>query len=756
MAAPSEILKLKAKKERRMSTTGLPPGGLKSFDAHSLMKVTADDLYQELEAFKKTKSRLERSNEKLSQDIEYAQQNSERWEGELKALEKKSRDTLSSLETQLQKERFDWKNEKKNLDSQLDKLLAKLDDLENDLDDQLERTQAQQDKEIQTLNEDLNKINKAADQLKITYQKLETHLRDVEDMRDNADRTSKLLKKDILASEEELNRAKIDSSKYQTKVEDLRKVEKQLSVMEEERDETQADLQSAQKMLRKLEKEIEAAKPEINQIADLKNEIEDWNTRNTKIETELEKLKNDLKYLEQTREKKGLSATVSSDRPSRRAGREEDTKDVSSQQRSAQREIEELEDKVKEIERQFAAKRMDIEDKIEVFVTEQKKHETRSERANEEIAQLKQEYLKVREHSMKDEAEITEKLAAVETEYKRLTRDLEAVRKELLRNSKDVEDTRSTLSEQKFTLTQTLHNIAKSESILSHYDTVLATMGKERRLNTEMFNMVTLELNETSEKLSNTQAHLSNLQAEYKEFQSVNERMIAKLEEEHFEEMRKSEEQTKLRWKLEKELDMMRMYFRPGVGQSSIVVDNQEDQRVAVEKWWESIREERLDELKKVRDKLKSVKPKDRSLQELQEAFQRSIGLLSPDERDDLGFELEDLNFLMNKLAIPTKDRFNLFVTLVEEKVDTGIVRELGLLFELQNSSEGLHPLRTPMHIVFLTKKDIRMDPTKKFRDALLERLVQERYQRTRKDPRKCQIVILEGGDHDEEDDIDD
>jgi len=44
------------------------------------------------------------------------------------------------------------------------------------------------------------------------------------------------------------------------------------------------------------------------------------------------------------------------------------------------------------------------------------------------------------------------------------------------------------------------------------------------------------------------------------------------------------------------------------------------------------------------------------------------------------------------------------------------------------------------------------LDPNLKLRDVLLERLAFERHQRTRKDIEDSKIVILEGGDYEDED----
>lgn len=106
---------------------------------------------------------------------------------------------------------------------------------------------------------------------------------------------------------------------------------------------------------------------------------------------------------------------------------------------------------------------------------------------------------------------------------------------------------------------------------------------------------------------------------------------------------------------------------------------------MAQEKFFERLREERLKELYSTRDKLKAIRPKylftpptlrplsllqcyphpdpfhspshypylylrDRTLKELQEAFQAGLAAMDELSREDMGYELEDLNAFMTKL----------------------------------------------------------------------------------------------------------
>lgn len=61
-----------------------------------------------------------------------------------------------------------------------------------------------------------------------------------------------------------------------------------------------------------------------------------------------------------------------------------------------------------------------------------------------------------------------------------------------------------------------------------------------------------------------------------------------------------------------------------------------------------------------------------------------------------------------------------MFVEFVENKVDPGIVREIGALLELQASPAGLHPLRTAEHLIQLSRKDCKLNTDLKVMKTLV------------------------------------
>lgn len=58
--------------------------------------------------------------------------------------------------------------------------------------------------------------------------------------------------------------------------------------------------------------------------------------------------------------------------------------------------------------------------------------------------------------------------------------------------------------------------------------------------------------------------------------------------------------------------------------------------------------------------------PRQRTLQELQSAFQSALALLDEETREDMGYELEDLNVIMTKLVCSEATVTKLFLIRVE------------------------------------------------------------------------------------------
>lgn len=259
---------------------------------------------------------------------------------------------------------------------------------------------------------------------------------------------------------------------------------------------------------------------------------------------------------------------------------------------------------------------------------------------------------------------------------------------------------------------------------------------------------ISQKLKETQDELTKTKHELSDLQEDYKMFVRQHEQIINDLEAELYAELRRTDENRRERFFISKEIDHLRAYLKPIQGQKKVEEENPE----FMQRWLEQIREERLAEVKKLKDNLTKVKPKELSLKELQNAFQNGMSLLTEEEREELGGELADLNPIMQKMAMPTKDRLNMFVTFVEEKIPPGIVREIGRLLKIQSEGQ-LHPLKCAGYILNLSKRDVKLDPKLKLKDVLLDRLAEERYHRKKKkdqDVAYCKIVILEGGEENE------
>jgi len=89
----------------------------------------------------------------------------------------------------------------------------------------------------------------------------------------------------------------------------------------------------------------------------------------------------------------------------------------------------------------------------------------------------------------------------------------------------------------------------------------------------------------------------------------------------------------------------------------------------------------------------------------LQEALQAALGELDSDYRDDLSFELEDLMKFMSQAGIKTKTKLQIFVALVENKCDAGIVRELASV-ALDQVEKKIHMMETPEMLIKWAYKD--------------------------------------------------
>jgi len=322
------------------------------------------------------------------------------------------------------------------------------------------------------------------------------------------------------------------------------------------------------------------------------------------------------------------------------------------------------------------------------------------------------------------------------------------IQKDLQTKIQQTSETRFALFDLKMKLTKTQHTLSKTEHELIVAQDSEERITRERRDYKIQTEDISQKLKETQEELTKTKHELSDLQEDYKVFVRQHEAMINDLESELYAELRRTDENRRERFFISKEIDHLRVYLIPIQGQKKVEEENPE----FMQRWLDQVREERLSEVKKLKENLSKAKPKELSLKELQTAFQNGMNLLTPEEREELGGELADLNPIMQKMSMPTKERLTMFVTFVEEQIPPGVVREIGRLLKIQVEGQ-LHPLKCAVYLLNLSKRDCKLDPKLKLKEVLLDRLAEERYHRKKKkeqDVAACKIVILEGGEDNE------
>jgi len=203
------VIRLKPRKEREPGTT---------FDVAALIKVDEKDLIEEFEAYKKTRERIEKTNERLLVELETMNKEEEKWENELVELDNKSKKIIEQLESDIRKEIFDWKRDQKLFQTEHEQLLLKLEDMEEHLEEKTEKQEQEQEKEISRLSEELGKLLKGDTENLSRASKLETEKKVAETEIEEAEKEEKRVKRDIVHASEDLNKIKKETKKFSRKV----------------------------------------------------------------------------------------------------------------------------------------------------------------------------------------------------------------------------------------------------------------------------------------------------------------------------------------------------------------------------------------------------------------------------------------------------------------------------------------------------------------------------------------------------------
>lgn len=395
-----------------------------------------------------------------------------------------------------------------------------------------------------------------------------------------------------------------------------------------------------------------------------------------------------------------------------------------------------------------------------------RKIEELEERANEleeEIKKYKDLYTKEKESNYELEKTLLQKIADTKSNNDEKLSNIEQVSKqlkeasdELSNNQKLIVKKDTELYELKSKLEEATNTLTLSKNSLQKVDFVLRKAQEtqflyEKKLqNIEVsHDLTTTKLAQTEEELANYKTLLEEAREELVQKQKTFTTEIQALEKEIHEEASAREKLLRQKSDLEEENDILLSYFIP----STQVNDDAKPKRrtftfdFVTER--RKVIEEELEELRK--NNLSQKMKHQRNIKEMQESLKENLAALPDDLREDLSFELEDLMKAMTMVGLKTKEKLFIFVTLVENQCDPGIVRELANL-TLDMEEGDAHIMETPESLVTICLREslLNTEDPKAFRNALLLSLARIRSRKTKKDIEYCKIVILEGGEYDD------
>jgi len=163
------------------------------------------------------------------------------------------------------------------------------------------------------------------------------------------------------------------------------------------KDEIESAVERTKKTLKRLEKELEQSKTEQKSLGDIQTEIEDWQSRNDKVEKDHERIKNESRTEKLNQKasagKEDDTSTRNRGKGARAAAGGADTTEADG--RAVAREIEDLELALESLKKEYTEKIAHIENKITETNFEENKLTTRANRdETEDINQLKAEIKK--------------------------------------------------------------------------------------------------------------------------------------------------------------------------------------------------------------------------------------------------------------------------------------------------------------------------------------------------------------------------
>lgn len=403
---------------------------------------------------------------------------------------------------------------------------------------------------------------------------------------------------------------------------------------------------------------------------------------------------------------------------------------VSSQNREADRRVLDLNDQIKE-----------LEEKVKEQKEKMNKMKLAKEDVEKAIKQEKAEFKLINENITAEVdlltlqlSETNEELGKVQNNIQKKDNELEELKILSDEANTGIQNTKAAIQKAELALKQNERSMDNSEKMLSK------TEASYEKLNQKLI--------QTDDDLNSTQVNIEETKQELALAEKFFASRVKVIEDEIYEEVAMREMLTKAKNELEEENKTLLTYFM-----SYNDLDETTKPRLHTYEfdYLNSFKDSLYNELETLKTVDETKKNHNRTLQNLQDSLKDHLSMMPLELKEDLSFELQDLMKFLTLAGVRTKEKLFIFTTLVENRVDPGIVRELANVAS-EMTEENIHFMETPEPLVVLALKEAsaRKEDMRAFRNTLLYSLAILRARKTRRDVEYSKIVILEGGEYDE------
>lgn len=403
----------------------------------------------------------------------------------------------------------------------------------------------------------------------------------------------------------------------------------------------------------------------------------------------------------------------------------------SSRDKEKDRKILDLEDKVKE-----------LEEKVKNQKEKYEKMKLAKDDIEKAIKQEKSEY-KLQSDNLQ------EKVTLLEKQHTETTGELGKVQRSIHKKNTEMEELRILNDEASNNINITKAAIQKSELSLKQNERSMDTVEKTLSKAESSHEKTSQKIIQLEDDLKTTNVSIEETRQELELAHKLFISEVKVLEDEIYEEVSMREMLTKVKSELEDENLTLLTYFTP---KAEIEEENRPRLRTYETDFSLKCKEALYNELETLKVVNENKKKHKRDLKELQQSLATHISMMPLELKEDLSFELEDLMKYMTLAGLKTKEKLYIFTTLVEHRCDPGIVRELANVAS-EMTEENVHFLETPEPIITIALRTAAFNTTdpRAFRNAVLHTLAVLRAKKTKQDVEYSRIVILEGGEYDEE-----